>query len=217
MAIQDVAMEFTRNAMNDRGTTRMRRVILRLAVVIDRIGRGRITANTVTAAGVGIQALAAGLVALGHLLPGALLLAVSLPADLLDGELARLQGRASARGMLLDATADRVSEVVLFCGIAYHLTMTGPRGAAVWAVAACGAALCVSYVKAKGEAAIATREMTHDALNRIFQMGLAPLTNRKRILILGLVVDQLLLATIAVALLSSITIGQRWVAISQRL
>jgi phosphatidylglycerophosphate synthase len=52
----------------------------------------------------------------------------------LDGELARLQGRAGVRGMLLDAMSDRLGEAAVYCGIAYRLDATGHS--AVWAVVA---------------------------------------------------------------------------------
>jgi CDP-diacylglycerol--glycerol-3-phosphate 3-phosphatidyltransferase len=195
----------------------MRLLMRRLAEIIDRASRGRVTPDLVTIAGAALHIPVAFLVASGLNLPAAAALALCLPLDVLDGELARLQGRASVRGMLLDATADRLSEAAVYCGVAYRLSSANPGGQAVWAVAACGAALSVSYVKAKGEAAAATVSMDHDSLNRLFQVGFASLTNRKRMLIVGLILDQLLAATIAVMLLSLLTIGQRWVTITRHL
>ncbi|MFC6086161.1 CDP-alcohol phosphatidyltransferase family protein [Sphaerisporangium aureirubrum] len=192
-----------------------RRLMRRLAAAIDRVGRGRVTPDMVTLGGAALHVPIAVLIALGHLIPAAVLLAVTLPLDVLDGELARLQGRAGVRGMLLDATSDRLSEAVIYCGIAYWLDVTGHS--AVWAVMACGAALSVSYIKAKGEAALATAGMDHDSMNRLFQVGVASLTNRKRVLVVGLLIGQVWPATVVVVLLSLLTVRQRWVAITRHL
>lgn len=195
----------------------MRRLMRMMADIIDRGSHSRVTPDMVTMTGAALHIPVALLIACGLNLPAAAVLALCTPLDVLDGELARLQGRASVRGMLLDATADRLSEAAVYCGVAYQLSSAKPGGLAVWAVAACGAALSTSYIKAKGEAAIATVSMDHDSLNRLFQVGFASLTNRKRVLIIGLVLNQLLAATIVVVLLSLLTIGQRWVAITRHL
>ena len=124
----------------------MRHLMRRLAGIIDRGSHSRVTPDMVTVAGATLHIPAAFLIACGLDLPAAAVLALCLPLDVLDGELARLQGRAGVRGMLLDATADRLSEAAVYCGVAYRLDSAKPGGLAVWAVAACGAALSVSYV-----------------------------------------------------------------------
>jgi phosphatidylglycerophosphate synthase len=138
--------------------------------------------------------------------------------DVLDGELARLQGSARASGMLLDASTDRIKETALYAGAAYALAATSPK-AVVWAVIACGSSLCVSYVKAKGEAALASSRghMSHAELNRIFKDGLLTFEFRMTALIVGLLIHQLLLAVIFIALLASFTTVQRLVRIMKAL
>jgi CDP-diacylglycerol--glycerol-3-phosphate 3-phosphatidyltransferase len=139
--------------------------------------------------------------------------------DTLDGELARLQKRSSPGGMLLDASTDRFKEVMLYAGAAYLLAGSSNPRNAVWAVVACGASLAVSYVKAKGEAAIASlnKQLPHDKLNRMFKDGLLPFELRMALLVLGLLADQLLAVIVAIAVLASFTAVQRLLLIGKQL
>jgi phosphatidylglycerophosphate synthase len=143
--------------------------------------------------------------------------------DAADGELARIQHRASASGMLLDATADRLEEVMMYCGISYYLATQNSGSGVVWVVAACGTGLCVSYVKAKGESAIASRfagtgtGFSHDALNRRFQIGVAGLKIRRYISVIGIASGLFVPMAILLTALSLITFVQRWLAITRAL
>ena len=190
-----------------------------VAAALNKVSRGRISPDAVTIFGVLMHVPIAFLIGSGHFLWAALLLVVFGLFDKLDGELARLQKRASVRGMLLDASTDRMKEVMLYSGAAYVLAGgTHPRVAA-WAVAACGASLCVSYVKAKGEAAIASskKQIPHATLNHMFQDGLLTFELRMAVLVLGLLTGKILLAVGVIAVLSSYTALQRLVVISRKL
>src|SRR5581483_1533234 len=91
--------------------------------------------------------------------------------DVLDGELARVQNRATAVGRLLDSVTDRLKEVLLYTAVAYNIVaVTGRPFLVVWAVAACGTALCVSYVNAWGEALMP--KTAHHTANKSFRIGL---------------------------------------------
>jgi phosphatidylglycerophosphate synthase len=137
--------------------------------------------------------------------------------DALDGELARLQKRANPTGMLLDATTDRMKEVILYTGVAYAITAGERPVMAAWAVAACGGSLLVSYVKAKGETAVASSGLDHATINRLFQDGLARYEIRMFILLIGLLSDRIILAVIAIAILSWFTAFERLFKISRNL
>jgi CDP-diacylglycerol--glycerol-3-phosphate 3-phosphatidyltransferase len=137
--------------------------------------------------------------------------------DTLDGQLARAQKRSSSRGMLLDASTDRMKEVLLYSGAAYVLAMSGNPALAVWAVVACGASLCVSYIKAKGEGAVASAGIDHAILNKLFRDGLLTFEIRMTLLIAGLLFNQLAIAIIVIAILSTYTAFQRLVMISRAL
>ena len=139
--------------------------------------------------------------------------------DVLDGALAAVQGKTSARGMLLDASTDRMKEVLLYSGAGYALALSDRPATAAWAVAACGASLCVSYVKAKGEAAVASanKDIPHTILNRMFGDGLLTFEIRMALLVVGLASGQLLPVVIVIACLAGLTAIQRLVRISRHL
>jgi phosphatidylglycerophosphate synthase len=189
-----------------------------LARMLDTISGGRITPNAVTIFGVIAHIPIAWLIATGHPLWAAPLLVVFGLFDTLDGELARLQDRSSVKGMLLDASTDRMKEVMLYTGAAYWLASGDHPTAAAWAVAACGASLCVSYVKAKGEAAVASskKEIPHAVLNRMFSDGLLTFEVRMVVLIVGLLAGYLLEAVAVIAVLATYTALQRLVRISAK-
>ena len=189
----------------------------RLALLLNQLSNGKLTPNSVTLAGLLAHVPIAILIANGHYWWAAGLLSVFGLFDALDGELARLQNRAGSAGMLLDATSDRMKEVILYCGVAYALIQSDQPTMAVWAVAACGASLCVSYVKAKGETAISASSLTPNQINRLFQDGLLRFEVRMSILIIGLATGYLAEAVIIVALLSAYTAVDRLLKITNRL
>ena len=82
----------------------------------------------------------------GELLGGVLVLAAGW-FDIVDGAVARVTGRTSARGAFLDSTLDRVAEVALYCGI-----LIGAYADPVWVLLALSLSLLVSYTRAKGDA-----------------------------------------------------------------
>lgn len=125
----------------------------RLARAATRWGIGP---NAITTTGLGVSlgaalAYAGGAVRWG----GALLLAGAL-FDLLDGRVARLAGRATTFGALYDAASDRVGEVAVCAGIAWYL-LSGAASpgrspvAVLVVIAALGATLIASYVRARAE------------------------------------------------------------------
>jgi phosphatidylglycerophosphate synthase len=192
--------------------------IKKVAKQVDKLSGGHITANQVTVVGVLMHIPIAMLIAVGSHGWAALLLVIFGLFDTLDGELARLQKRASNAGMLLDASTDRIKEVMLYSGIAsYFIASAATAYLAVWAVIACGASLTVSYVKAKGETAVASKNLPASEVNRLFQDGLARFEVRMGLLVLGLLAGWLSHVLILIALLSSYTALQRLVNISRKI
>lgn len=196
----------------------IRGVMRRIARQLHTLSGGKLHPDTVTLIGLAMHVPIAWLIATDHNGWAAMLLVIFGLFDTLDGELARLQGRASVRGMLLDASTDRMKEVLIYMGAAYAITMGETPGAAVWAVAACGASLCVSYIKAKGESAIAAKKnIPHHQLNRMFKDGLAPFEVRMAIVVVGLVFDHVVFAVGLIAVLATYTAFQRLILISRKL
>jgi phosphatidylglycerophosphate synthase len=198
------------------GTRAQARVV---AAGLNTISGGRVTPAMVTLFGLAMHLPIAFLIAAGQDYWAAGLLVVFGLFDVLDGALAAVQGTASVRGMLLDASTDRMKEVLLYSGAAYAIVQSPNPTYAVWAVVACGASLCVSYVKAKGEAAVAsgTKQIPHTVLNRMFADGLLTFELRMALLVLGLLAGYLIDAVVIIGILASFTAVQRLVRISRQL
>ncbi len=189
----------------------------KVARVVNRYSGGRLSPNAVTIIGFAAHMPIALLIAYHDNVLAAILLVIFGLFDTLDGDLARLQKRTSQRGALLDASTDRMKEVLLYSGAAYALVHSSHPDMAVWAVAACGASLCVSYVKAKGEAAVANTGMSQHDLNHIFHDGLLRFEVRMALLVLGLLIDQLGSIVAIIAVLATYTAFQRLILISKKL
>ena len=191
----------------------------RVAGLLNTATKGKLHPNTVTIIGFAMHAPIAVLIAYQHNFWAAILLIVFGLFDTLDGELARLQGRSSAQGMLLDASTDRLKEVLLYSGAGYALALSAHPTTAAWAAAACGASISVSYVKAKGEAAVAAsrKQLSHHELNHLFSGGFLSFEIRMAILVLGLLFSRLVVAVAFIAVFASVTALQRLTRISRQL
>jgi len=89
-----------------------------LAKVLHRLG---VTPDMVTIFGtVASSALALWLIPSGHLLIGAVVIALFALFDTVDGILARLTGSAGPWGAFLDSTLDRISDGAIFLSIALY-------------------------------------------------------------------------------------------------
>ncbi len=190
----------------------------RVAGELNNLTRGSLSPNMVTMAGFAMHVPIAYLIAKGKFeLAGVLLIIFGL-FDVLDGELARLQQRASEAGMLLDASTDRLKEVLLYSGVAYALSVSDQSEWAFVAVLACGLSISVSYVKAKGEVALAAKrtDLNHHAINRFYHEGLVPFEIRMTILIVGLLFSQILVAVSLIAVAAAITVFERLILITRR-
>lgn len=184
---------------------------------IESSSKGRVQPDTITYVGLLMHVPIALLIAAQSYYWAAGLLVVFGLFDALDGALARVKKQDSAAGMLLDASTDRIKEVFLYIGAAYALVATGNELAAIWAVAACGASICVSYVKAKGETAVKDTKLSTSEVNKLFADGFMRFEIRMTFLILGLISGQLEAALIIITLLSTYTTFDRLTRIRKRL
>ncbi len=171
------------------------------------LARAGLAADYLTVLGTLVSLGAAGAVATGHLFAGGWVLLVGGCFDLLDGAVARAQGRATARGALLDATLDRVGEAGVLVALAYWFARQADPAGAVVAAAALALSLLVSYIKARAEGlALPAPE------------GLFSRPERLVALALGLVLsplweDMVLVSLALVVVLSAVTALQRfWAA-----
>lgn len=194
----------------------IKRLFHHIARFLHHISGGTLTPNTVTMIGFFAHLPIAWLIATDRLLLAGLLLIVFGLMDTLDGALARLQKRDGNKGMFLDSVTDRVKEVFLYIGIGYLLVNTGEPIYAVWAIAACGISVTVSYLNAWGEVATANLPKQHTK-NRAFRNGIMGYDVRMFFLVVGLIFGVLELVIVAIALLSAITAVQRFSNVYRRL
>lgn len=194
-----------------------RRVMGVIARSINNVTHGQISPTSITLIALTAHVPIAWLIGLEQNILAAFMLFFFGLFDALDGELARLQGKAGNAGMVLDAVTDRMKEVLLYTGAAYALIASGQPYYAVWAVAACGASLAVSYVKAKGETAVAGGTLSANQVNRLFQDGLLRYEIRMLLLIIGLLADKLAVAVVIITIFSGLTACGRLVRIIKHL
>lgn len=187
-----------------------------IAVFVNKVTGGKLNPNTVTLFGFAMHIPIAALIAQGYFLYAAGLLIFFGLFDTLDGQLARLQNRSTAFGMLLDSVTDRMKEVLIYIGISYFFVWSGRPYMAVWAVAACGAGLLVSYINAWGE--VVTKDIKEDAeTNKSFRGGLMSFDVRMFTIVFGLAINQLAIAIIFITVLAWFTAFDRLIRISRRL
>lgn len=196
------------------------RIVMRgVAFGLDKITFGKLHPNAITIVGLIMHLPIAYLIATDRLIIAAILLVIFGLFDTIDGELARLQKRASTTGMFLDSVTDRIKEVMLYVGAGYLFVSQDLPYFAVWAILACGIAVSVSYINAWGEVAISKSAHVNSSHqnNKSFRTGLMTYDVRIFIMIVGLLSDHLPLAVMVIALLSLITMMQRIISVVQKL
>jgi CDP-diacylglycerol---glycerol-3-phosphate 3-phosphatidyltransferase len=160
----------------------------------------RITPNEVTVAGTVLNMAAAALVVTNHLIYAGIVFLVAGCFDMLDGALARLAERVTPFGAFLDSTLDRVSEGVIFAGIAYLLAVEGdgrPIDVALVVLALLGSIL-VSYTRARAE-----------SLGLECKVGLMSRPERIVLIAIGLFFDVLPYVIYLMLALTAFTVIQR--------
>ncbi|MCK9995546.1 MAG: CDP-alcohol phosphatidyltransferase family protein [Candidatus Krumholzibacteria bacterium] len=138
-------MGFTEFKQSARGKVRP------LVLALDKLG---MTPLMVSLLGLLITAISGFIVARGNLFFGAIVFLVGSGFDMLDGDLARLQGTVSRRGAFLDSCFDRLGEAFLFAGLTWYFA-TQPYGgdpvALVLITCVVVGSLTTSYVRARAE------------------------------------------------------------------
>ena len=188
-----------------------------LAHVVDPIAnallRLGVQPDAVTAVGtVGVLVGSLGFFPRGMFFTGTAIVFFSVLTDLLDGTMARIQGRTSLFGAWLDSTCDRLADAAIFVGLALWFLGEGDRPVlgtvALFCLVAGGV---VSYAKARAE-----------GLGMTCDVGLAERAERLIIVLLGTLLAGLGLdAALPVALwllavATAITVVQRLVEVRRQ-
>lgn len=195
----------------------VRRAMRQVARLLNKISGGHLSPNAITLFGFVMHIPIALLTARGYFIYAAVFLVVFGLFDTLDGQLAQLQNRSTKMGMLLDSVTDRMKEVIIYIGIGYFFVWSSHPNLAIWAIAACGASVLVSYINAWGE--VVTKDVRHEGhqTNKAFRSGLMTFDVRMFVIVVGLLANQLGPAIIIIAILSWFTAFDRLYQISQYL
>lgn len=157
--------------------------------------RLRVSPDHLTFAGIVFGGLAGLAFAQGRLMLAGIFLILAGVSDMLDGSLARANGEATPFGSYIDSVADRLTEGLIFTGIAWHLRAQ-PELLVVFAALA--GSFLVSYAKARSE-----------ALGVTCEVGLMERPERFIVLVAGALVGLLVPALWVLATLTLLTAGQR--------
>jgi phosphatidylglycerophosphate synthase len=150
------------------------------------LGRAGLTPDALTIIGFGITIVGAWLLSRQLWLAGGVVVLAGGVFDMFDGTLARATGRVSRWGAFLDSTLDKAGEIVVYVGLVAGLQQVGYLDAPVYAVAALGASVMVSYTRARAEG------LGFSAGRGMAAVGIMPREVRLVVLTVGLVLAGLL-------------------------
>jgi CDP-diacylglycerol--glycerol-3-phosphate 3-phosphatidyltransferase len=139
----------------------------------------------------------------GYLPLGLLLVILAALPDLLDGALAKASNTSSQRGAFFDSVVDRVTDALLFGGVAWYFTNEHSPKTAILPLAVSAVSSVISYERAKAE-----------SLGLSAKGGIMERAERIILLCLGLLFPVLLLPIMWIMLiLTSVTAVQRFVKV----
>jgi CDP-diacylglycerol--glycerol-3-phosphate 3-phosphatidyltransferase len=169
------------------------------------IAKTGLTPNMLSCIGLAGNVGAAVLVAQGELLWAGVTFLVFSVVDLFDGAVARATGRATPYGAVLDAVFDRLGEGVVLAGIAWYFADRDEHVQLAVTFAAMLGGISVSYLRARAEIeGLSMRE------------GFFRRQERVALLTLGLLFDALTIAVWPLAVLSHLTVLQRFVMLTRQ-
>ncbi|GAA3314325.1 phosphatidylinositol phosphate synthase [Arthrobacter ramosus] len=182
-----------------------------LARFLLRVGVSPDAVTVVGTAGVVLGALI--LYPLGQLWWGSLLIAVFALSDVVDGIMAREQGRSGPWGNFLDSTLDRLADGAIFVGVAiWFFTGGGNSAIAIASLACLVLGMVVSYARAKAEslgfyANVGIAERAERLISVLLVTGLTGL---------GLPPVVLLVTLVMLAAATAVTVVQRMAAVREQ-
>jgi len=172
--------------------------------IVSLLSRTPLTPNTVTWIGFSITVIAGALVVTEHLLAAGIVVLVAGLFDMLDGALARITGKVSRFGAILDSTLDRISEAVLLLSLLAIFAEGQQVTESILVGVALLGSFMVSYIRARME-----------GLGIECKAGLFTRPERVIVLALGLMLSQfdyaLLIALAIITFFSWLTVIERMV------
>ena len=163
--------------------TRIKKVFEPIALGMGRLG---LTPDALTMIGFAVTVVGAILLSQQLWLAGGLVILFGGVFDMFDGTLARATNRVSRLGAFMDSVFDRAGEVIVYIGIVFGLEELGILHGPLFAVAALGSAVMVSYTRAKSEG------LGFTAGTGMAAIGVMPREVRLLLLSLGLILGGIL-------------------------
>ena len=172
--------------------------------VAKAFARTGITPNVFTLIGLVVGVVAALLFAYGMQLWAGFVLILCGFFDIIDGAVARLTGRETAFGGVLDSVVDRYVDFLIFAGIVYAFINGGLAEAGLlsgwaWGVLAIVGSLMVSYTRARAEAVGSGK----------LDVGIVERGERIIILAVGALMGYTQYAVVLIVILTHLTVAQR--------
>jgi len=156
-----------------------------------------------TILGIVFAVAAAVAIARGALQGGLALVILAALPDMLDGALAKASNTASQRGAFFDSVIDRVTDSILFGGVAWYLASTQSAHMSLLPMSIMGVSSLISYERAKAE-----------SLGLQAKGGLMERAERIIVLCAGLLFDSLLIPILWIMLaLTVVTAIQRFIQV----
>jgi phosphatidylglycerophosphate synthase len=153
--------------------------------------------NLITVTGLLVTALAAVVIPY-DLVAGGVLILVGGAFDMLDGLIARTNGKRTKFGAFLDSTLDRYADSFLFIGVSWYFYSIGNITAALLSIGSLVGSLVISYARARAE-----------GLGAECKVGILERPERVILLAAGCVSGLLFPAIIIIFILSHFTVIQR--------
>ncbi|MFI0453046.1 phosphatidylinositol phosphate synthase [Actinomadura sp. 6N118] len=176
------------------------------------VARTGVSPNAITVIGtIGVAAGALGFFPRGEFFWGTMVITAFVLFDMLDGAVARVTGKTSKFGAFLDSTMDRVADAAIFSGLMIGLYRDDQEALAAVALYCLVSGVVVSYAKARAE-----------GLGYTCNVGIAERAERLIVALVaagfdGLGVPYILaLALWVLAVLSTVTVGQRFATVYQQ-
>ena len=119
--------------------------------IVRLLSRTPLTPNAITWFGFCVTVIAGTLIVTGHLLAAGIVVLIAGFFDMLDGALARVSGRITRFGAILDSTLDRLSEAVLLLSLLAVFVQDGQFAESILVGVTLLGSLMVSYIRARME------------------------------------------------------------------
>jgi len=184
--------------LDGRWRTKAERALDPVGRTLHRVG---ISANGLTVLGLVIAVATSLAIASGHLLAGFFGVILTGVPDLLDGSVARYSGKAGPRGAFFDSVSDRVSDALLFGGVAWYLADEG-KYLPVLVLAVLALSMLITYERARAE-----------SLGFSARGGLMERAERMVLLAVGLLFDILVPMMWIMLVLTAVTAVHRFVMV----